>query len=37
MFVVTAQVVPEPQTFVLLLAGLPLLTFAARRRSRFPH
>ena len=35
--VVTAQVVPEPQTFALLLTGLLLLTFAARRRSRSPH
>ncbi len=34
--VVTAQVVPEPQTFALLLAGV-LLTFVACRRSRFPH
>jgi hypothetical protein len=34
---VTAQVVPEPQTFALLLTGLLLLTFAAHRRSRFPR
>jgi len=31
---VTAQVVPETQTYALLLTGLLLLTFAAHRRSR---
>jgi PEP-CTERM motif len=31
---VTAQVVPEPQTLALLLAGLVLLSFAAQRRRR---